>query len=132
MGQKYGKAMWNLVANGREAELAEPPVLGRIASAGAIRKWELKLKWVHEEEKEYKSDKGKMFLLIKGQCHTAMSNKLESMPIYRDALQEEDDVVQLLKTMKELVYSADNVQYELWTMQAQAVEEICEHQAATK
>ena len=28
-------------------------------------------------------------------------------------------MVQLLKTMKELVYSTDNAQYELWTMQAQ-------------
>ena len=40
------------------------------------------------------------------------------MPIYHQAL-EGNDVIQLLKTMKELVYSTDNVQYELWTMQAQ-------------
>ena len=118
VGQKYEKVMWNLVANEKETEFEEPPDLDRNATAGAIRKWELKLKWAHEEEKEYKADKGKVFLLIKGQCHSAMSDKLESMPKYRQALQE-DDVVQLLKTVKELVYSTDNVQYELWTMQAQ-------------
>ena len=115
VGQKYGKAMWNLVANGMETEFDEPPELDRNATTGATRMWELKVKWLHEEEKEYKADKGKVFLLIKGQCHAAMSDKLESMPIYREALQE-DNVVQLLKTMKELVYSTDNVQYELWTM----------------
>ena len=118
VGQKYGKAMWNLVTNEKETKFGEPPELDRNATAGAIRKWELKLKWAHEEEKEYKAEKGKVFLLIKGQCHSAMSDKLESLPKYRQALQE-DDVVQLLKTMRELVHSTDNVQYELWTMQAQ-------------
>ena len=41
-GQKYGKAMWNLVANGMETEFEEPPELDRNATAGAIRIWELK------------------------------------------------------------------------------------------
>ena len=119
VGQKYGKPMWNLVANLRETEFEEPEDEdSRTATAGQLRKWELLLKLYKEETKEYKTQKGKLFLLIKGQCHTAMGDKLESMPIYHKAL-EEDDVIQLLKTMKQLVYSTDNVQYELWTMQAQ-------------
>ena len=55
VGQKYGKTMWNLVANEKETEFEEPPELDRNATAaGAIRKWELKLKWAHEEEKCWK------------------------------------------------------------------------------
>jgi hypothetical protein len=75
------------------------------------------LKMCIEKEEKYKQDKSKVFKIIVGQCKSSMRNKIEALAKY-ETLEEDDDVVGLLKEMSDLVYATDNTQYESWKMQS--------------
>ena len=66
--------------------------------------------WI-DDKKDYRRDKSKVFHVIMSQCTLAMKNKIETLPEYKQ-FETDDDVIALLGTMKELVYSTDKTQYE--------------------
>jgi Zinc knuckle len=72
---------------------------------------------VPSQADKYQSEKAKVFRLIIGQCVPAMKHKIEGDTKY-PTLVEASDVTGLLQSMKELVYSTHNTQYEYWAMQA--------------
>ena len=71
-------------------------------------------RWL-EKMDEYEKDKSKVFALIKGQCTTAMKNKLKSMTGYK-SLESNDDVLGLIQMIKDLSFTTESVQYEHWTL----------------
>ena len=50
-----------------------------------------------------KKIKGKVFLIIKGQCTLAMKHRVENSPPYQ-TLENQDDVAGLLKLIKSLAF----------------------------
>jgi len=113
----YGKEMWKLVNESVETTFTEPPEPNEKATRAQMEKYKMKLGRCLDDEKKYNNNKTKIFGIIMGKCHVAMRNKVESLPDFK-TLEEADDVVELLKRLKELAYSTDKNQYEYWTMQA--------------
>jgi len=114
---KYSKEMWELVENKEEAKFTEPDPPDDKASKAIMERYKMKLRMVFDKEEQYRTDKAKVFRIIMGQCAVAMKNKVEASAGYND-LEKKDDVIGLLKTLKGLAYTTDNVQYEFWIMQA--------------
>ena len=117
VGVSHSREMWTLVENRRETTFTEPAMPCKMAGKAALEKCEMLLKVHMEDKKRHKREKAKVFRLIMGQCLVAMKNKVESLPDYQD-LEDEDDVVGLLKKMKDLVCATDYVQHECWMMQS--------------
>ena len=113
----YGKEMWKLVYLKEETSFDDPEDPGDDASRVAMERYKMLLRRNLDDEKKYKQNKAKVFGIIMGRCHAAMRNKIESLPDY-EQMEQDDDVIELLKKMKELAYSTDNNQYEYWVMQA--------------
>ncbi len=120
-GTTLGKEYYNLILNKQEAVYNEPaePTAGKdgTISTGKWKKYELQLRLQFEKVERYNTNKGKLFRLLMVQCQTALKNKLECLPDYQ-TWEQNDDVVALLKKMKELVYNTEKTQYEPWTQQA--------------
>ena len=118
VGIEYGKKYKKLV-EGTESEPAKPkepkkPKEGEIPPL-ALKRYEREWDFYIKKLEEYKVIKGKVFVIIIGQCSLSMKNKLESLPEYKQ-LDEDDDVIGLLKLMKSLTFAKMNVQYEYWTL----------------
>jgi hypothetical protein len=113
---KQGKEMYTLIMDNKEAVYPEPTA-PTDTDRPAMEKYKMLLgRWM-DDENDYKRDKAKVFRVIMTQSTTAMKNKIESLPEYKQ-MEDDDDVAALLQKMKELVYSTDKGQYEYWTMQA--------------
>jgi hypothetical protein len=117
VAQKFTKEIGILVDKGTEATFEEPKAPDKDATKAVEKRYEMQLKICMEREEKYRQDKSKVFRIIIGQCKPAMRNKIECLPDY-ESLEKNDDVAGLLKKMKGLVYTTDNVQYEFWTMQS--------------
>ncbi|KAL7576381.1 hypothetical protein ACA910_018190 [Epithemia clementina (nom. ined.)] len=117
VGVTYEKELWALIKEKTEPTFNEPEESGDDASRAEMGKYKMLNKMKIDKEEKYRQDKAKVFQFIVGQCSTAMKNRIESLPEYTE-LEKNDDVVGLLQHMKDLVYTTDNVQYEVWTMQA--------------
>lgn len=114
---KQGKEMYTLLVDNEEAVFSEPIAPKDASNRAEMEKYKMLLgRWI-DDEKEYRRDKSKVFRVIMTQSTTAMQNKIESLPEYKQ-MEKDDDVLALLKRMKQLVYSTDKAQYEYWTMQA--------------
>ena len=59
--------------------------------------------------------KAKVFPVVKSQCNLSVKNKLEAMEKYGE-LEQNDDVVGLLKMIKELSYVSTEVKHQCWSM----------------
>ena len=88
--------------NKTETTFTEPAMPSDMAGKAALEKYRMNLKVHIEDEKRYMREKVKVFRLIMGQCLIAMKNKIENLPEYQD-LEDKDDVVNLLKRIKDLV-----------------------------
>ena len=80
-----------------------------------LKKYKKDLALYYEKLDKYLKIKAKVFLVIKGKCTLSMKNNLAAMEKYGE-LEENDDVVGLLKMIKELSYSSTEVKYEYWLM----------------
>ena len=112
-----GKAMWQLVKHLKETTFQEPTAVDEKDPWSTKKKYELQLKQHMDNEKNYARDKAKCFRVIMAQCEPAMRNTIENIDSY-DKMEEDDDVIKLLKKIIELVYSTGTTQYEYWVMQA--------------
>ena len=65
--------------------------------------------------KLYKKNKAKMFIIIKGQCSLAMKTKIESNKEYK-TIEEQNDVIKLIKLIKSLSHANIDVKYEYWSL----------------
>jgi len=117
VGTNFSKELWNLVLNKEEAKFDEPDPPDDKASKAVMKRYEMKLKRAFDKEEQYEQDKSKVFRIIMGQCAVTMKNKVESSSGFSE-LEKKDDVIGLLKRLKDLAYTTDNVQYDYWTMQA--------------
>ena len=115
VGREMDKEMWTLVLERKETEFKEPRDPGSRATKGQLEKYKMELRIYLEDGKRYQRQKGRVFLIILGQCTAAMKNKLEGLPEYKE-LEKNDDVKGLLEKIKALVYSTDNVRFEYWNM----------------
>jgi hypothetical protein len=110
--------MWSLVHERLETKFDEPTIPGDTATPGELRRYEILLKSVIERELKYKSDKGRVFGIIIGQCHPIMRSSVEALPEFKK-WQTEYDVCSLLNAMRTLVHHTEETHYEYWTMQIQ-------------
>ena len=74
-----------------------------------------KLSRYYHKLDDYEEYKAKVFVIIKGQCSLTMKNRMESVKGY-SKMESDDDVVSLLKCLKDLAFATINVQYEYWTI----------------
>jgi len=70
----------------------------------------------HKDMKAYTEQKAKVFVVILGQCSSEVKNKLVNNVGFK-ALEDSDDVVGLLKMLKEMAFSTSGVQHPYWTLQ---------------
>lgn len=115
VGKTYSRAM-RVMVKYLEEEPPEEPTEPREVSVTEVRlkKYDRELTEYLRENAKYKEHKSKVFV-IRGQCTLNMKNKLESMPTYEE-LEKKDDVVGLLKLLKDLTFTTTDVQYEHWAM----------------
>ena len=125
VGATFGKEMWTLVHELKEATFDEPQDIKDDATKGEIERYRIKMKMHLEEEKLYKRNKGKVFIIVIGQCTKPVKNKLASFPEEYKKFEQDDDVAGVLTKMKELVYNTTNIQYEIWTLQKQLRTGLC-------
>jgi hypothetical protein len=123
VGTKYGKAMWSLVEKKQETTFKDPDEPDKDAKRAEVKKYKMLLKMRIEDKKKYQEDKSKVFRLIMGQCTTTMRNRIEASRDY-EKLEEDDDVIGLLESIRELVYSNEATQYQYWAMQS-AIRKLC-------
>ena len=113
-GRTYRQEFYRLLEDGEEPdfELPEKPKDGDRDLA-----YQCQVKAVVAEQTEFNKEKGKVFLIVLGQCMSAVCNHVERLPDYRK-LEKTKDVVGLLERIKEIVFHTDNNQFEYWTIQA--------------
>ena len=119
VGREKGKEMKLLVLNRIESTPTEPPQ-PQVESGGTINpfvmeKYKMQLKTYLDEEKLYKKNKGIVFIVILGQCTLSMVNKLKSDSKF-ESIQQDDDVIKLMKMIKELCYVSTDARYEYWNL----------------
>jgi len=70
----------------------------------------------HKDMKACTEQKAKVFVVILGQCSSEVKNKLVNNVGF-ETLEDGDDVVGLLKMLKEMAFSTSGVQHPCWTLQ---------------
>ena len=117
VGRMYGKAMKKLVIEGIEAEPDKPvKPTKKTPTAFDIKEYDKRLDFYFRKQEKYEENKAKVFIVIMGQCTLVMKNKVMSCKDYKK-MEEEDDVVELLKIIKTLCYQESEMQYEYLSMQ---------------
>jgi hypothetical protein len=81
-----------------------------------MEKYKTELRMFHREKKEFQDNKAKVFVIILGQCTHNVKSKLESGLGYA-TLEINDDVVGLLRQLKEMAFASGGVQHPFWTLQ---------------
>jgi hypothetical protein len=105
------------VKNQKENEPKEPvmPYEEEAKSPFVMKKYETELKQYYFKKERYEEHKAKIFVIVKGQCTLNIKNKVESLHGY-DSIEGSDDVIKLLKGLKELTFKTHDVQYGYWTI----------------
>jgi hypothetical protein len=121
VGITIGKEMCKLVQKRVETKFTEPtpPNMkkGDDIPHGEMEGFKIKLRQVIDQQREYERNKSKVLSLIMQQYSTAMKNKVEGSPDY-STLEEKDDVIGLLKSIKQFTFSTKKMQCKFWTQQA--------------
>ena len=115
VGREYSKHMRNLVVDGTELSLSMPSEPTGTANEYKIEKYKEDVKRYYSKSDKYNEHKAKVFIVIRGQCSLSMKNRLESDKEYKSWVRN-DDVINLLKKIKELTYSTTEVRYEYWSL----------------
>ena len=109
MGVKFGRNMRMLVKHGEEMIFTKPRApRGQDATPGLLEEFKVEIGLYHKDTKEYKEQQVKVFIIILGQCTQITKSKLESDSNCA-TLEKNDDVVGLLKKLKELAFSTGGV-----------------------
>ena len=130
-GRTLGKDMHSLILKGTDnppKEPAEPtPLKPETRSEAdkepetkyspfAMRRYDMDYNAYKKELYTYKCNKGKVFIIILGQCNTRLMNKLEGLGPKYETINENQDVVGLLDLILQLVTSTSNKEYEYMTL----------------
>jgi hypothetical protein len=118
VGREYSKEMRLLVKNQEENEPKEPvmPDKEEAKSPFVTKKYETGLKQYYFKKEMYDGHKAKIFVIVKGQCTLNMKSKrVESLQGY-DSIEANDDIIKLLKGLKDLTFKMHEVQYGYWTI----------------
>lgn len=117
VGVEYSKDMRMLVKKGTVKSFNEPsPPKDAATSPGLLEKYKAELSIYHKTKKEYEDHKSKVFVIILGQCSHSVKNRLVNEKGY-DTLEDNDDIVGLLKMLKSMAFSTTGVQHPYWTLQ---------------
>jgi hypothetical protein len=81
-----------------------------------LEKYKTELHIYHKDQKEYKDNKSKVFVVILGQCLPSVRSKLESDDRY-STLENNNDVVGLLKELQKMEFLTGGEQDPFWTLQ---------------
>jgi hypothetical protein len=105
------------VKNQKGNEPKEPvlPDKEEAKSPFVMKKYKTELKQYYFKKERYEAHKANIFVIVKGQCTLNMKNKVESLQGY-DLIEANDDVIKLLKGLKELTFKTHEVQYGYWTI----------------
>ena len=117
VGVEYGRDMRMLVKHGTEKTFTEPRIpRSDDTTPGLMEKYKTELRIFHREKKEFQDNKAKVFVIILGQCTHNVKSKLENELGYA-TLEMNDDVVGLLKQLKQMAFASGGVQHPFWTLQ---------------
>ena len=115
VGHEYSKEMQMLVRNSKQTVYKEPEEPSDEKSKWVTEKYKQQLNIYFTKIEKYRQHKAKVFVIIMGQCVLAMRNKLESKSEF-EKWEEEDDVVSLLKAIKQLSFLMIEIRYEYSTL----------------
>jgi len=121
VGVEHGRDMRMLAKKSNEKIFAEPlppraATDNLVPAPGRLEKCRTELMICHKDLKTCTEQKAKVFAVILGQCSSEVKNKLVNSVGF-DALEDSDDVVGLLKMLKEMAFSTSGVQHPCWTLQ---------------
>ena len=117
VGVEYGKNMRMLVKYGTEKTFTEPRAPRSDENTpGLMEKYKTELTIYHKDVKEYEDQKAKVFVVILEQCSSVVKGRLENDSGFA-TLESNDDVVGLLKKLKDMAFSTGGVQHPFWTLQ---------------
>eukprot|EP00980_Cylindrotheca_fusiformis_P018652 scaffold6203_cov125-Cylindrotheca_fusiformis.AAC.3 len=113
VGRLYGKHLRVLVLTGKEAVLEEPKYPdNENKKTKELAIWSKEYDEYMKDRKTYSINKAKTFVTILNHCDAgeAMLKKVESASNY-GTLEEQTDIVGLLKVIKDLAFLANNLEY---------------------
>jgi hypothetical protein len=114
VGRVLGKPMCNLV-NG----IDKPPVelelpINAKKDGPETRKWDHNYSHYLQQHELYRLNKGKVFVIILGQCTLAVKNKLKSLGTDYTQLQSDVDVLRLITSIRNIALANANIQNPYW------------------
>ena len=113
--RECSKEMRLLVMNKQESPPTEPRQPKDDKNAFEVTKHKTELSQHCNKLDQCHDCKAKVFAIVKGQCTLSMKNEIESSADCKD-WEKNDDVIGLPKGLKELSFSAVDMQCEHWTM----------------
>jgi hypothetical protein len=117
VGVESGRDMRMLVKHGTEKTFTKPRIpRSEDTTPGLMEKYKTELRIFHREKKEFQDNKAKVFVIILGQCAHNAKSKLENELGYA-ALEMSDDVVGLLRQLKQMAFASGGVQHPFWALQ---------------
>ena len=118
VGCEISLDMNGLVVDRTELVFKEPTRPDKDSAApGEWKMFEILWNENRKEERKYKNDKGRVFMMIMTLCHSSMEIKVQNEAKF-STWKRDADVVALLDKMDDLVFSGDDAQYPLWKLQA--------------
>ena len=110
------KDMRALVLNGIEKTFKKPKKPNvKQPTPFDIEEYRSDLKEYNDSKKRYEQNKAQVFIIIRGQCLQQMKNRIESHEKYKE-YEINDDVVNLIKIIKEIMYSTTAMVYNHWNV----------------
>ena len=124
VGRELGKPMSDLVT-GKDNPPKEPEALPASVKKDSheSRKWDKDYDHYLRQKDIYELNKGKVFVIIKGQCTLAVKNKLNSLGAEYAQLEQDIDVIGLLKAIRNIALENAEIQFEHWAA-AQALKRL--------
>jgi hypothetical protein len=115
IGRVLGKPMCDLV-NGVDKPPVEPELPINVKKDGpeTRNKWYRDYSHYVQQHELYRLNKGKVFVIILGQCTLAVKNKLKSLETDYTQLQSDIDVLGLLNAIRNIALSNANIQNPYW------------------
>ena len=108
-GKEFGQEIRLLVSQGKEMTSVLPQLSEKPTRQEELQ-WSKDYDLVLRKKNEYEKNKGQVFAMILGLCETTMKCKVEAVSAYAK-IEEDSDVVNLLKEIKKIAYASSEKQY---------------------
>jgi hypothetical protein len=117
VGVEYGRDIRMLVKHSTDKTFTEPTMpRSKDTTPGLMEKYKTQLRIFHRDKKEFQDNKAKVFVIILGQCTHNVKSKLENES-GNAILEMNDDVVGLLRQLKQMAFASGGVKHPFWTLQ---------------